>query len=252
MKCAVVLFISIFLIIGFFVPTSVVVADCINIISVHYNERAPYLQTTPQGVIGLTADLANLVFEKANISFQWKKTPSKRQMLILKRNNECDCLVGWFKNSEREKFAKYTNYIYQDKPQIALTRADNRKIKNGISVDDILSDRALSLLVKDGYSYGGFLDRKIIQHNPDSMKVVFENRKMLELIHENRYDYFFIAPEEADGLIKASGFPKQDFKFVTFPDMPAGEKRYILCSMQIQDSIIEKLNKAILKYVTNR
>ncbi len=243
------LFISLFCIIGLVAQASVAMADCIDNISVHYNERVPYLQTTPRGVKGLTADPVNLAFEKAGISFQWKKTPSKRQMAVLKMNEGCDCLVGWFKNPEREKFAKYTRHIYQDKPQIALIRADNRKLKNGVSVDDILSNRNLKLLVKDGYSYGDFLDKKISQNNPNLTKVVYENMKMLELIHRNRYDYFFITPEEANGLIKASGFPKQNFKYIIFSEMSTGEKRYILCSKQVQDSLIEKLNEAIIKYI---
>ena len=77
-------------------------------IFLHYNERVPYLITTPDGVVGLTASQAALVFKKAGIPFKWKKTPSKRQMIVLKNNENCDCLVGWFKNPDREKFCKYT------------------------------------------------------------------------------------------------------------------------------------------------
>ncbi len=228
-------FITLFYMIGLFVQASVVIADCINNISVHYNERVPYLQTTPQGVKGITADPTNLAFEKAGIPFQWKRTPSKRQITILKMNKGCDCLVGWFKNPEREKFAQYTHHIYQDKPQVALTRADNKKLKNGVSIDNIFSNRALKLLVKDGYSYGGFLDKKISQNNPNLTKVIYENMKMLELIFNNRYDYFFISPEEAVGLIESSGISNKNFKYVTFSDMPKGEKRYIICSQKVGD-----------------
>ncbi len=242
------LFITLFYIIGLFVQTSVVIADCMNNITVHYHERVPYLQTTPQAVKGLTADPTNFAFNEAGISFQWQKTPSKRQMAIIEMNKGCDCSVGWFKNPDRQKFAKYTNYIYQDQPQVAMTRADNRKLKNGLSVVNILSNRELKLLVKNGYSYGSFLDKKISQNKPRLTKVVYENMKMLELIYYNRFDYFFIAPEEANDLIKASGFSRENFKYITFSDMPPGEKRYIICSKQIQDSIIEKLNEAIIKY----
>lgn len=30
-----------------------------------------------------------------------------------------------------------------------------------------------------------------------------------------------------------------------FPDLPAGDKRYIMCSKQVPDEVIGKLNKAI-------
>ncbi len=251
MKYTNVLSVSVFIIFGFVSRPPVLTADCDNQLTVHYNERPPYLETLPQGVKGLTADPATLVFKNAGLSFTWEKTPSKRQMAILKRNIGCDCLVGWFKNPEREIFAKYTHSIYQDKAQIALTRADNQQIKSGGSVEEILANRNLSLLVKDGYSYGSFIDKKIAENNPKLTKKVYENIKMLELIYRNRYDYFFIAQEEANGLIKASGFPRKDFKYIQFSNMPEGEKRYILCSQKVGDDIIEKLNTVITEPVLN-
>jgi ABC-type amino acid transport substrate-binding protein len=170
-------------------------------------------------------------------------------MKIIEDNEGCDCAVGWFKNPDREKFAKYTYHIYQDKPQIALAGADNEKLQNGITVDSVLSNPKLTLEVKDGYSYGSFLDGKIVQHKPVIDRTVNENINMLKKIHSKRADYFFIAPEEADGLIESSGLPKSDFKYVIFSDMPEGEKRYILCSQKVGDEVIEKLNTAITEYV---
>ena len=216
-------------------------------IRVHYNERVPYLQTTPQGVEGLTASPANLAFKKAGIAYQWEQTPAKRQMYILQLNKGCDCLVGWFKNPEREKFAKYSAHIYQDKPQIAVARSDNGQLENGMSVDEALSHPNLVLEVKDGYSYGRFLDEKIYQHTPTIDVTTAENIHMLRKIHAKRADYFFIAPEEADGLIESAGLPKKEFKYITFSNMPKGEKRYMLCSQQVPDVIIKKLNAVIIE-----
>ena len=70
-----------------------------SLITLHYNERPPYLVTTETGVGGLTGDPTTLVFEKSNIPFQWEQTPSKRQIYILQQNSGRDCLVGWFKNA---------------------------------------------------------------------------------------------------------------------------------------------------------
>ncbi len=221
-----------------------------NLITLHYNERPPYLITTDRGVVGLTGDPATIVFEKSDIPFQWKQTPSKRQIYILQQNSGRDCLVGWFKNVERERFAKYTLPIYQDKPQIALARADNDNIPANYTVGEILSNPKLILLVKDGYSYGDFLDGKIKEYDPKRTVTTVENSAMLRMVYARHADYFFIAPEEADGLITASEFDLQDFKYVHFRDIPYGEKRYILCSMQVEDSIIERLNTAIRQYVS--
>lgn len=221
-----------------------------NLIILHYNERPPYLVTTEDGVGGLTGDPATLVFEKSNIPFQWRQTPSKRQIYLLQQNKGRDCLVGWFKNKEREAFARYTLPIYQDKPQIALARADNEWIPADSTVSDLFTDLRLNLLVKDGYSYGDFLDGKIKEYDPVRTITTVENSEMLKMVFARHADYFFIAPEEADGLIQTSEFDAQDFKYVYFRDIPNGEKRYILCSLQVEDSIIERLNTAIRQYVT--
>jgi polar amino acid transport system substrate-binding protein len=220
-----------------------------NIINLHYNERPPYLVTTETGVGGLTGDPTTIVFEKSNLAFQWVQTPSKRQIYILQQNSGRDCLPGWFKTGEREAFAKYTLPIYQDKPQIALARADNDKIPFVATVGEVLSKPQLTLLVKDGYSYGSFLDQKITELNPARLETTVENSGMLKMVYAGHADYFLIAPEEAEGLIKTSEFDLQDFKTVHFTDIPDGEQRFILCSLQVDDSIIEQLNMAIRQNV---
>lgn len=219
-------------------------AECPAII-LHYNERVPYLVTTTKGVEGLTATPAQQAFKKAGVPFKWNITPSIRQMNLVQENRGCDCLVGWFKTPEREQFAKYTLPIYQDQPQIAIARSDNTALHSGMRVDDLLSNPKLIMGAKDGYSYGDFLDEKIARYKPNIDKTTAENIQMLMKIHGRRNDYFFIAPEEADSLIASSGFPKEDFQYVTFSNMPLGESRYILCSQQVSDAVIEQLNAVI-------
>lgn len=220
-----------------------------SLIYLHYNERPPYLVTTQTDVEGLTGSPTTLIFEKSQIPFQWQQTPSKRQIYILQQNKGRDCLPGWFKTPEREKYAKYTLPIYQDKPQIALARADNDRIPSSGTVKDFFSNSELTLLVKDGYSYGEFIDRKIQNFKPVRIETTVENSGMLKMIYARHADYFFIAPEEAEGLINASTFDLNDFKIIRFTDIVAGEKRYILCNFQVEDSLIERLNAAIRQYV---
>jgi polar amino acid transport system substrate-binding protein len=220
-----------------------------NVITMHYHERAPYYVTGPYGVYGLCADPAKLVLMKAGIPFRWQKTPAKRQLNIIKSNKMRECLLGWFKTPKREKFAKYTQHIYQDKPSIALARADNKQIISGRPLEETFSNPNLILLRKDSYSYGQFVDEKIAELNPKHEITADENIGMLRMIHSKRADYFFVAEEEAEELIVSSGLPKSDFKYVRFSNMPKGNKRYILFSKKVEDEVIEKINAAIKIYV---
>ena len=194
---------------------------------------------------------AGIVYVHAGIRFKWEKTPAARQLDILKANKSKDCLIGWFKNPDREKFAKYSDFIYQDKPTIALARSDNPKIQSGLSIESVLSNAELILLVKSGYSYGQFIDSKINRLFPRQMVTESENLGMLRMVHSGRADYFFISEEEAMVLSASSGLLKSDFQFIRFSDVPPGNKRYLLFSQKVDDEVITKINQA-LKNITHK
>ncbi|MCK5100993.1 MAG: transporter substrate-binding domain-containing protein, partial [Desulfobacteraceae bacterium] len=218
-----------------------------NIITIHYHERPPYYVTDSSGVYGLCSDPVKLAFKASGILFRWKKTPAKRQLEIIKANRSKECIIGWFKTSEREKFAKYSHYIYQDKPIIALARKDNSKIKSNRSLKETFLNTNLILLRKDGYSYGQFIDKKIVEYNPIILTSNSENVTMLKMIRSKRADYFFISEEEANVVIALSGFSRNDFKYIKFLNMPKGNKRYLLFSEMVENDMIEKINMAIIK-----
>ncbi len=216
-----------------------------DVITVHYHERKPFNISSVDGVYGLCADPLRLAFEKAGVRYRWRQTPSKRQMEILKQNRGRDCFLGWFKNPAREKIAKYSLPIYQDKPAVALARSNNPDVRTGVSLKMVLSNPSLVLLKKDGYSYGKMVDALIEETRPNQVITTADNVGMLHMIRARRADYFFISKEEADELIIASGFPDTDFKYVRFSGMPMGEKRYILFSKMIEDDVVARVNEAI-------
>lgn len=124
-------------------------------ISLHYNERPPYLVSGADGqATGLTAEPAAAAFRRAGIPYAWVQTPALRQLKLLRENTGRDCLVGWFKTAERERYARYTLPTYRDRRIIALTGAGNSRLAEGGRLDAWLADPELTLLVKDGYSYG--------------------------------------------------------------------------------------------------
>ena len=221
-----------------------------EMITLHYHERPPYYMTGPLGVYGICVDPVKQAFSRAKIPFRWEKTPAKRQLDIVKSNQSKDCLIGWFKNPEREKFAKYSHFIYQDKPTIALARADNDKIISNRPLDETLVNSDLVLLRKNGYSYGSFIDTKITRLIPRQEMTNAENIGMLKMIYSRGADYFFISEEEASSLTATSGLLETDFKFIRFTDIPKGNKRYLLFSKQVADEVIEKINFALKTLAT--
>ncbi|HEY89617.1 MAG TPA: amino acid ABC transporter substrate-binding protein [Thermoflexia bacterium] len=219
-------------------------------ITLHYFERFPYMWKATDGIQGLTAEPVAQVFQAADIPFSWQNTPPKRQIYLLEENQGRDCLLGWFKKPSREECGAFTLPIYQDYPTVALARVTDERLISGGTVSETLSTPALTLLVKAGFSYGSFLDAQIAECAPVCITTTVGNVKMLRMLQAGRADYFFIAPEEAEGLFKDGPLPRADFKLVHFADMPPGEKRYLWCSHQVEESIIEQLNVAIRHSIT--
>ena len=215
-------------------------------ITLHYNERPPYLQTLDNGdIAGLTATPAAQALRRAGIAFKWEKTPSNRQIQILQRGAGQDCMVGWFKNPQRELIGNFSLPLYQDKPTIGLALFSNINIDSGNSLEEVMQNRELRLLVKDGYSYGDTIDALIRQLKPRMLKTTVENSNMLRMIALDRADYLFIAEEEASGLIHQSEFKPGDFKYIHFSDSPAGGQRHLWCSKQVSQHNLNKINQAI-------
>lgn len=205
----------------FFVLNGVVYLDAHSEpIKLVYNERPPYLQSDDsKKVIGLTGTPTAHAFNQAGIPYFWYLIPSKRQLLEIKLNQEPVCSPGWFKNPEREKYGKYTRPIYQDKAIAILTQKDNQKVLGIKSIDDLLSHQNLLLIVKDGYSYGKFIDEKIAEFKPHIQKTTQENDYMVRYVYRKRADYMFISPEEAQGVIELAQYQQSDFKLHTLSDI---------------------------------
>lgn len=220
-----------------------------DVITLHYHERPPYYITGPLGVYGICADPAKLAFKKAKVPIRWEKTPASRQLGILKANRGRDCLLGWFKNPQRETFARYSIHIYQDRPTIALALAGNHKVIDDRPLADTLLSADLTLLRKEGYSYGRYIDTMISKLLPRQDMTDAENVGMLKMIHSRRADFFFISEEEANVLTATSGLPQDDFKYVRFTDMPTGNKRYLLFSKHVAVDEVARIDAAIRKYV---
>ena len=194
----------------------------------------------------LTREPSFEAFKNAKIPFVIAETPFARQLHMIEKNSGRDCVIGVLKKPEREAFAKFTSPIYKDQPQIILTAAANaQRLAKMNSVTVLFADESLILLVKQGYSYGVALDKLIAQHQPRARTTTDENLLMIKSIKLRTTDYMFMAPEEAAIAITAAGFSEKDFAQIKFNNMPDGEYRLIMCSKNVPDEVINKLNAAI-------
>ena len=215
-------------------------------VTLHYVERPPYTMASGVGLTGLTGGPSYQAFKAAKVPVEIRKTPFARQLHYLEINSGMDCMIGMFKKPERERFAKYSKPIYQDQPQMILTTvAKANRFAAHASVVDVFNDKKLVLLVKLGYSYGLALDALVDKYQPTRQTTTDENLDMLRQVKFGMADYMLMAPEEANVAIEAAGLVPKDFRQIKFKNMPGGEYRHLLCSNNVPDEVMHKLNAAI-------
>ncbi len=224
----------------FVLPAS---ADTIDVL---ISPRAPYYIIKAGGAVdGIIAAPAAKVFKAAGLNIKWVETSFNRQLKIIKDNQNSVCAVGWFKNPERETFAKFSEYIYQNKPLIALSRADNLAVSKNQTLHALLNERSLKLVRKLGFSFGSTVDGLLEELKPTTISTTQDNIGMTRMLIGRRFDYMLISPEEGEYLINKLGIIRDDVIMIDLQDLPPGNKRYILCSQSVSDDNIEKLNREI-------
>jgi uncharacterized protein (TIGR02285 family) len=163
-----------------------------------------------------------------------------------------DCTPGWYKKPDREAYAQFSLPIYQDLPLQGLSRA-NFSVPDGITAKELFLRPDLRLLLKQNFSKGAYMD-SLIEHIPAQQvqKVAAEVPTLVKMIQADRADLIITTEEETDYFISQSGYQKQDFRIIKFPDVPATEKRYILCSQRVPTEIMNRLNQSIKSTISQK
>ncbi len=215
-------------------------------ISLPWTERRPFQFVDGDGMLkGVLAELGNSIFADAHVPMKWVETPASRTARSLATDSDRICLVGWFRTPEREKVAKISLPIYRDRPQVGIVRADFR-IGENRSLRSLVADKTIRLLTKQGYSYGAFLDELIAGRkggNVDS--VVADHGRMLMMVLRQHTDLIFLTREELDFYTARDPALMGGVKAISFKELPAGNQRHILCSRQVPDETMARLDAAI-------
>ena len=221
-----------------------------EILTVSYLERPPYYFTENGKAAGFLIDLTRKIFRDARIEVAFKPLPPIRIIGEIKKADNFHCTVGWFKNPERESFAKFSLPIYQNRPLVLLTKKDSRqRLTDHISLKGVFSEKSFVMGTVSTFSYGSFIDGLIEDSSPQIFEVKAKQSQTIKLISAGRITYILIAPEEIEALIRSENMDPDDFAIVSFPDIPSGNKRYLMFSKGVKDRIIDSVNAAILKIV---
>lgn len=237
-----------FCLLGIFMPQLTVAEEPVSLM---YEVRAPYIVDNGDGTIsGLTADPSVLAFERAGLDFKAVEIPTNRQLAVIRANKSPACGIGWFDRPERRTFARFTNPIYRDRPTVALMLRKTAARVEETSLEKLLANDTLSLLVKTQFSYGARIDSWIDAYQPDTTEVTLDNVGMARMIEAERADYMLLAEAEANHLLLEIGKDRADkLVYLVMSDSPFGNYRHLMCSMSVSATVIERLNAAIASFI---
>ena len=223
-------------------------AQELPLVVMQYYERKPFHYTVETGKeSGLVVTPTEQAFAKLGIPIKWQLIPANRILDNLKRNESAVCSPGWYKNPQRLEYAQFSEPIYQDKPLVGLSNADFA-VRQGITAKELFARPQTRLLMKQNFSQGAYMD-KLIAELPASQvqSAPVEVPNLIQMIHARRADLIVTTQEEVELYVEQAALQFKDFRVLVFPDVPAVEKRYVLCSKAVPASVMNKLNQAIGK-----
>jgi polar amino acid transport system substrate-binding protein len=216
-----------------------------DVITVAWRERPPY-QFLDNGVpSGALIERTRRIFAAAGLSARLVNEPQKRIWSNFEHGAKQYCSMSWYWLPERASIARFSQPMYIDPPQIVLVaRPALARVRVHPTLASLMTDATLSVGLVDGVSYGGELDAMISRARSQIMLRTVDTTSMMRMLAAGRASFMFVDKEDWEYFRNHD--PTQTAIVAhQFPDMPPGQKRYIVCSRDVPVQVMDKLNKAI-------
>ena len=213
-----------------------------------FRDKPPYSYVDNGVAKGFLLERTKRILGRAGIDVQFRELPPKRIFLEIEKNEQAMCSFGWYKIAEREKYAKFSVPMHQDRPHVVLAGARSvDAVRKRSTLRDLMKDRALTLAAADGVSYGTELDALIAAFPGKADRTLQSPLQVAKKLAAQRADFMFIDQDDFDYLTASNAdFRGDGLVRIEYPDMPVGLKRYILCSQQVAEDTMRRLNAAIV------
>ena len=214
-----------------------------------FRDKPPYSYVDNGVLRGFLLERTQRILDLAGIQAKFVDLPPKRIFLEIQNNNQAFCSFGWYKIPEREKYAKFSQAIHQDRPHVVLAGPRSAdEVKKQRSLKALLANPALTLAAVDGVSYGPDIDSLIAKFPGTVDRSLVSPIQVAKKVALKRADFMFIDQEDYDYLLATNPEFRDDGLIrIDYPDLPPGLKRYILCSPQVSDETMAKIDSAIAR-----
>jgi polar amino acid transport system substrate-binding protein len=216
-------------------------------LKIYYFERVPYHFTDSNlNARGIIVERTIRICYKANIECRFFSIPTKRIFTYLKQKNLA-CSIGWYYTEKRSKIFKYTLPMFRSKAIVAVINKNKWTEDTYKCPIDKLFKSHLTLGLISGFKYGSIIEHKLVEYKNkiNLMRFNVSIEKIIKLTAIGRVDYTFVSEDNVDYFLKTNKKMAKNLIIVHIKEIKQGKKRYMMCSKNISDRIIEKLNSAI-------
>ncbi|HEX8955378.1 MAG TPA: transporter substrate-binding domain-containing protein [Burkholderiaceae bacterium] len=210
-----------------------------------YVQRPPFMGSGADGKLsGFLIPPVTRAFAKAGIPAVWREASTMRQLTIIRTDAMRACSTGRYRTPDREAYARFSLSYYQDMPWVGVANL-RLKTEDRMRAADLMADPNVSVLLKDDIKFGPYADDLIAHMKAKRIGTTSDFGQIIRLVQAGRADFTFISGEEESYYRKQTGSTDKDLKIIHFTDMPAGEKRYLMCSKSVSDAEMEKINAGL-------
>lgn len=215
---------------------------------IEYRHKPPYFSTVNGRPVGLLIDKTVQALEAAGVRYRMAEVPAKRIMSDIEADAQAVCSPGWYRIPARERFARFSRPIHRDLPQLLLASpASAARVRAAGSLQALLQDRELRLLLVDGVSYGPGFDTLIRAMPGQASRHTVTPLELARMLEAGRGDYMIIDQEDLGEYVRR---PLRDTgseraQPIEFADLPPGLERHLICSRSVSPTVIERIDAAI-------
>jgi polar amino acid transport system substrate-binding protein len=216
-----------------------------TMVNVAWRVKAPY-QYIENGVEkGYLLDRAKQIFSIALIPAKFQVEPAKRIWTNFTNGTKNYCSFDWYKNPEREALARFSRafqitpaYSVMANPVFAAQISEHKNLTS------LLADTKLTIGLVDSVSYGNELDNLIKNGKNTVERNSVLPMVMARMVAANRASYMFIDKREWQHLREHDNALRET-EIVDVKGIPSGLNSYIVCSKDITNEQMQRINAAI-------
>lgn len=213
---------------------------------IHYSVMPPRAYTEDGKPAGSLIRRVQQLAKATGLAIELQEAPLRRSLREIELNQHPLCALGAFKTPDREAFARFSEPLSVDAaPAMLAVPAVAARLRAHTSLQDLLADTSLQLLVVSGVSYGNRLDGQIAAMPRPPMRVTASQLQLFRMLTLGRADYMIASREELAHVIDQGALPRNALELVNFEGMPAGRGRHLACSRQVTPALMQKLDAAI-------